>query len=37
MRTFVRLLIVGIYVVFVSAVQAQMPVDGQNQAEILKL
>jgi len=37
MRTLVRLLFVGICVASVSAVQAQMPVDGQSQAEILKL
>ncbi len=37
MLTFVRLLFVGICVASVSAVQAQMPVDGQSQAEILKL
>ncbi|HEY6639513.1 MAG TPA: hypothetical protein VIY67_02145 [Nitrospiraceae bacterium] len=37
MRTLVRLLFVGICVAFVSTVQAQMPLDGQNQTEILKL
>lgn len=37
MRRLVRLLFVGICVASVSAVQAQMPVDGQSQAEILKL
>ena len=37
MRTLVRLLFVGICVAFASTAQAQMPIDGQNQAEILKL
>ena len=37
MRRLVRLLFVGICVAFVSTVQAQMPIDGQSQAEVLKL
>lgn len=37
MRTLVRLLFLGLCIVFGSAVQAQMPHDRQNQAEILKL
>ena len=37
MRTFVRLLFVGICLVFGSTAQAQMPLDRQNQADILKL
>ncbi|MDZ4734326.1 MAG: hypothetical protein SGJ16_12165 [Nitrospirota bacterium] len=37
MRTLVRLLFLGLCLVFGSAVQAQMPLDGQNQAEVLKL
>ncbi len=37
MRTLVRLLFGGIYVAFVSTAQAQMPIDGQSQAEVLKL
>ena len=37
MRTFVRLLILGICFVFGSMVQAQIPLDGLNQAEILQL
>ena len=37
MRIFTRLLFLGIWVVFVSTTQAQMPIDGQSQAEILKL
>jgi hypothetical protein len=37
MRTFVRLLFVGLCLVSGSAVQAQMPLGGQNQADILKL
>ena len=37
MRTFVRLLILGLCLVFDSVVQAQIPLNGQNQAEILKL
>jgi hypothetical protein len=37
MRTLVRLLFLGLCIVFGSAVQAQMPLGGQNQADILKL
>lgn len=37
MRTLVRLLFGGICVAFVSIAQAQMPIDGQSQAEVLKL
>ncbi len=37
MWTLVRLLILGICVVFGSTAQAQMPIDGQSQAEILQL
>ncbi len=37
MRTFVRLLILGICFVFSSMAQAQIPLDGQNQGEILRL
>jgi hypothetical protein len=37
MRTFVTLLFGGICVAFVSTAQAQMPIDGQSQAEVLKL
>jgi hypothetical protein len=37
MRTLVRLLFLGLCLVFGSAVQAQMPLGGQNQSDILKL
>jgi len=37
MRTLVRLLFLGLCIVFGSAVHAQMPLGGQNQADILKL
>ena len=37
MRTLVRLLFLGLCLVFGSAVQAQMPPGGQNQSDILKL
>ena len=37
MRTPIRLLLLGLCLVFNNAVLAQMPIDGQNQAEILKL
>ena len=37
MRTRVGLLFVGICAVFGSDVQAEIPLDGQNQAEILQL
>ena len=37
MRTLVRLLFLGLYLVFGSTVQAQMPLDGQSQADVLKL
>ena len=37
MRTLVRLIFLGLCIVFGSAVQAQMPLGGQNQADILKL
>ncbi len=37
MRTLVRLLLLGLCLVFGNTVQAQMPLDGQNQAEVLKL
>lgn len=37
MHIFVSLLILGICVVFGSTAQAQIPLDGQNQAEILQL
>ena len=37
MWTLVRLLLLGICVVFGSNAQAQMPLGGQNQAEILQL
>ena len=36
MRTLVRLLFLGLCLVFGSAVQAQMPLGGQNQADIFK-
>jgi hypothetical protein len=37
MRTLVTLLLLGFCLVFNSTVLAQMPIDGQSQAEILKL
>jgi hypothetical protein len=37
MRTLVMQLILGLGLVFDSVVQAQIPLNGQNQAEILKL
>jgi len=37
MRKLVRLLIFGICIVFSSTAKAQMPLNGQNQAEILQL
>ena len=37
MRIFVGLFFVGLCLIFGSAVQAQMPLGGQNQADILKL
>jgi hypothetical protein len=37
MRTFVTLLFVGICLVFGGTAQAQIPLGGQNQAEILQL
>jgi hypothetical protein len=37
MRTRIRLLFLGLCLVFNSTVLAQMPIDGQSQAEILKL
>ena len=37
MWTFVRLLFVGLCLVFNSTVLAQMPFDGQGQADVLKL
>ena len=37
MRALVRLLFLGLCLVFGSAVQAQMPLGGQNQSDILKL
>lgn len=37
MRTLVMQLILGLCLVFDSVVQAQIPLNGQNQAEILKL
>ncbi len=37
MQTLVTLLFLGLCLVFNSTVLAQMPIDGQNQAEILKL
>lgn len=36
MRTRIRLLLLGLCLVFNSTVLAQLPIDGQNQAEILK-
>lgn len=37
MRTLIRLLFLGLCLVFNSTVLAQMPIDGQSQADILKL
>ena len=37
MRTIVKLLFLGLCLVFGSAVQAQIPPGGQNQSDILKL
>ena len=37
MRTLVTLIFLGLCLVFNSTVLAQMPIDGQNQADILKL
>lgn len=37
MRTLVTLLFLGLYLVFNNTVPAQMPIDGQSQAEVLKL
>lgn len=37
MRTIVRLLFLGLCLIFSSAAQAQMSLGGQNQADILKL
>jgi len=37
MQTLVRLLCGGICIAFISTAQAQMPVDGQSQAEVMKL
>ena len=37
MRTLVTLLFLGLCLVFDNIVQAQMPIDGQSQAEVLKL
>lgn len=37
MRTLVILLFVGLCLLFDNTVPAQMPIDGQSQAEILKL
>ena len=37
MRTRIRLLFLGLCLVFNSTVLAQMPIDGQSQAEVLKL
>ncbi len=37
MRTFVGLLFLGLCLVFGSGARAQMPLGGQNQADILKL
>ena len=37
MQILFRLLFLGLCLVFGSAVQAQMPLGGQNQADILKL
>ena len=37
MRTLVTLIFLGLCLVFNNSVLAQMPIDGQNQADILKL
>jgi hypothetical protein len=37
MRTRIRLLFLGLCLVFTSAVPAQVPIDGQSQADVLKL
>ncbi|HKQ33858.1 MAG TPA: hypothetical protein VJT11_01005 [Nitrospiraceae bacterium] len=37
MRTLVRLLCGGICIACISTAQAQMPIDGQSQAEVMKL
>ena len=37
MRTLVTLLFLGLSLLFDNTVQAQMPINGQSQAEILKL
>ena len=37
MRTLVKLIFLGLCLVFNNSVLAQMPIDGQNQADILKL
>ena len=37
MRTLVTLIFLGLCLVFNNTVLAQMPIDGQNQANILKL
>ncbi len=37
MWTLIRLLLLGLCLVFNNAVLAQMPIDGQSQADILKL
>jgi hypothetical protein len=37
MQTRIRLLLLGLCLVFNSTVLAQMPIDGQSQAEVLKL
>jgi hypothetical protein len=37
MRTLLSLLLLGLCLVFNNAVLAQMPIDGQSQAEVLKL
>ena len=37
MRTRIRLLFLGLCLVFNSTVLAQMPIDGQSQADVLKL
>lgn len=37
MQTLVTLLFMGLCLVFNNSVLAQMPIDGQNQADILKL
>ncbi|HSS30860.1 MAG TPA: hypothetical protein VLL06_07570, partial [Nitrospiraceae bacterium] len=37
MRTLVTLLFLGVYLLFDNTVPAQMPIDGQSQADVLKL